>query len=187
MTIYRVVLALLMFCVPSMLWGQQATPDISGTGSTNYITKWISSTATGKSNIYQSPSTGRIGINTTSPAATFDVANGNILARGVGGFTGSGNSASVFVGDAGHGITAYRGGGLVTYGGTSISAYQASNRVFVQDSTGNVGIGTTHPKFGLDVSTTMRVSQLLLRDNSGGCTVIYADSGNIYSYFYGSC
>src|SRR5580704_2817567 len=66
---------------------------ITGTGTTNHITKWLSATKLGNSNIFDSAS-GKVGIATTSPGATLDVngsaivrdnatVNGNLTATGV--------------------------------------------------------------------------------------------------------
>ena len=177
----RITLTLTLVLLASVLAVSQATPDATGTGTTNYITRWVSATAQGNSLLYQS-STGRIGLGTTAPTTTFDVANGNALFRGIGGFKSSGNSGSVFVGDAGHGMTAYRGGGLVVHGGTSLSAYQVPNGLFLQDTTGNVGIGTTTPHSQLHVNGDGQMSRLVLSDENGGCYVYYSYNGNLYSY-----
>jgi hypothetical protein len=60
---------------------QTATPFAtpSGSGTTNFIPKWTSSSALGNSVMFQSGS--NIGIGTTSPAETLDV-NGNSIFRG---------------------------------------------------------------------------------------------------------
>src|ERR1700722_12091133 len=55
----------------------QATP--TGSGTTNFIPKWTSSSALGNSILFQSGS--NIGIGTTTPAETLDV-NGNSIFRG---------------------------------------------------------------------------------------------------------
>lgn len=53
--------------------------SITGSGTTNYITKWTSSSSLNNSVIYQS-STGNIGIGTTTPSQKLNVV-GNILAN----------------------------------------------------------------------------------------------------------
>ena len=55
----------------------QATP--TGTGTTNYVPLWTSSSALGNSLMYQAG--GKIGIGTTTPTETLDV-NGNSIFRG---------------------------------------------------------------------------------------------------------
>jgi hypothetical protein len=58
--------------------------SVSGSGTTDYIPLWTSSSALGDSLLFQtgSGSTGRIGINTLTPAATLDV-NGGLTVRGL--------------------------------------------------------------------------------------------------------
>src|SRR5579863_2753065 len=71
----------------------QAVAGISGSGTANHITKWLSASKLGNSNIFESAS-GEVGIATTSPGATLDVdgsaivrdsatVNGNLTATGV--------------------------------------------------------------------------------------------------------
>ncbi len=68
-------------------------PAISGSGTTGHITKWLSASKLGNSNIFDSAS-GEVGIATTSPGAALDVngsaivrdnatVNGNLTATGV--------------------------------------------------------------------------------------------------------
>jgi len=60
------------------------TPALSGTGTTDFLPLWTNSTGTlGNSVLFQSGtgSTGKIGINSTTPASTLDV-NGTVTARG---------------------------------------------------------------------------------------------------------
>ncbi|HTT66387.1 MAG TPA: hypothetical protein VMG35_31260, partial [Bryobacteraceae bacterium] len=64
----------------------QATPNLSGTGSAGRIAVWKNSTTIGSSVISQS--SGSIGINTKSPAATLEV-NGNAQVDGNISFSGS--------------------------------------------------------------------------------------------------
>jgi hypothetical protein len=153
------------------------TPDATGTGTTNYITRWLTATSQGNSLIYQNPTSNRIGIGTTNPAVTFDVANGNLMARGVGGFKTAGQTAFLYLGDLAHSVRAIRSPGSGG-GGTSLSAYQASNMLFLQDFTGNVGIGTTSPGYELDVHGRLHANYLVMPDHSsGGCVYIYVSGG----------
>jgi hypothetical protein len=58
----------------------QAVAGIIGNGTANHITKWLSPTKLGNSNIFDG-SAGNVGIATTAPTATFDV-NGTARVRG---------------------------------------------------------------------------------------------------------
>jgi hypothetical protein len=98
--------------VPSRLAAQ-----ITGSGTTNFIPKWTGSTTLGNSNIFQ---TGvKVGIRTTSPAATLDALGPNATTGGTAALTvfraigGKGGSFSVqTLGKAG------TGGGLQLSSGT---------------------------------------------------------------------
>ncbi|MGA7380795.1 MAG: tail fiber domain-containing protein [Terriglobales bacterium] len=58
------------------------TAVVSGSGTSDFIPLWITSTNLGNSILFQSSGgTASIGINTTTPAATLDV-NGSVIARG---------------------------------------------------------------------------------------------------------
>src|SRR5271156_1188635 len=58
---------------------QLAASAITGSGTANHITKWLSATKLGNSNIFDG-SSGKVGIATTSPGATLDV-NGTAVIR----------------------------------------------------------------------------------------------------------
>jgi len=51
---------------------QQQLPPVTGTGTTDHITKWLSTTKIGNSGIFESGA-GNVGIATTSPAAKLDL------------------------------------------------------------------------------------------------------------------
>jgi hypothetical protein len=67
--------------------GSAVLPAISGSGTTNYIPIWTSSSALGNSKLYQTG--GHVGIGTTTPAYTLDVAGhiNSSLDYRIGGFT----------------------------------------------------------------------------------------------------
>jgi hypothetical protein len=181
----RFTLALTLLFATTLTFAQ-ASPDATGSGTANYITRWLTATSQGTSKIYQN-SSGWIGINTTTPKVTLDINSGNFIARGLGNFAGNGNSASLYAGDTSHGLTAYRSGGIVT-GGTSLSAYKAANGVFLQDTTGNVGIGTTSPHNLLHVNGNVQAYGLVLYDYYGGqCAVYNSYNGSLQFSNYTSC
>ena len=94
---------------------------------------------------------GKAGIGTTTPAEKLDV-KGNAVIRGEN-FTDFGETAKVCVGDTSHYMKAVFGGGL------RIGTYQANDAIALQESTGNVGIGTTTPaakRFATTYSNNIR-------------------------------
>ena len=73
---------------------------ISGSGTTNYIPRWTSSTALGNSNIFQNATNKDIGIGTTTPTATLDV-KGNVVFTGNLSDTGNITSTGAITGKTG--------------------------------------------------------------------------------------
>jgi hypothetical protein len=102
---------------------------ITGTGTTNHITKWLSPTKLGNSNIFDG-SAGRVGIATTSPSATLDV-NGTAVIRSnatVDGTLGAGPITATSSSSGGTGIFANAGSsggsnGIIAEGATGVAAY----------------------------------------------------------------
>lgn len=137
---------------------------MSGTGSSNYITKWTGSTALGSSNIYNDGSS--VGINTTTPEAALEI-NGNAIASSP---TNSKHLAT----------KGYVDSAVAT---TSNSLWKLnSNDLYASSTNWNVGIGTTSPLAKLDVDGSLSVrgsvafsgplyinggSRLLMVDNAG--------------------
>lgn len=115
---------------------------VDGSGTANYITRWVDTDTITTSSIYETG--GNIGIGTTSPSAKLEVAGGgNIATFGSAGsgqdnyikFQGSSNAFDVGTTSAGY-------WGIADSG----VAYR-----FVVTQAGNVGIGTTTPAYKLSV------------------------------------
>ena len=107
----------------------QAVAGITGTGTANHITKWLSPTKLGNSNIFDG-STGSVGIATTAPTATLDV-NGTARVRGnatVNGSLGAGPITASSSSSGGTGVFANAGSstasnGVIAYGATGVAGY----------------------------------------------------------------
>jgi trimeric autotransporter adhesin len=84
----------------------QAVAGITGSGTANHITKWLSPTKLGNSNIFDGA--GNVGIATTSPGATLDV-NGSAIVRDNATVNGSLNVNSVNANTTVDGLTALFG------------------------------------------------------------------------------
>jgi len=139
------------------------TNPVTGTGTTNYITKWTSSSAVGNSQIFDNGT--NVGIGTSSPNNLLEVytsvlglsnpfritnAFGAIGANVEMMMSSAGNSAGVRLrceapGGSNQDFSLYV---------TSANTLRSTPSIFVQGSSGNVGIGTSSPATQLDVRGT---------------------------------
>jgi len=135
----------------------QPSSAITGTGTTNHVTKWVSATKLGNSNIFDGPS-GNVGIATTAPTAPLDV-NGAARIRGnatVNGSLTAGPITATSTSSGGTGVFANAGSssasnGVIAYGATGVAGYTTvagsialfGNAGSSTGSNGVVGYGAT--------------------------------------------
>src|SRR5580700_7645355 len=149
----------------------RAVAGITGGGTANHITKWLSATKLGNSNIFDSGS-GNVGIATTSPGATLDV-NGTAVIRSnatVNGSLGAGPITATSTSSGGTGVFANAGSstssnGVIAEGATGVAAYTTvagsialygdagnstgSNGVVAYGATGMAGYATVNGSIGV--------------------------------------
>jgi hypothetical protein len=149
----------------------QAIAGITGSGTANHITKWLSATKLGNSNIFDG-SSGKVGIGTTSPGATLDV-NGSAVIRSnatVNGTLGAGPITATSSSSGGTGLFANAGSstasnGVIAEGATGVAAYTTvagsialygdagsttgSNGVVAYGATGMAGYATVNGSIGV--------------------------------------
>jgi hypothetical protein len=162
-----------------------ADTKLSGTGTSNYIAKYIGSGPLGNSTIYES--SGSVGIGTTSPSTRLSL----------GTFWNSGTETvgiNLSEGSVSGGLPAYGIGfgpasieGYVTYrSGTSNSAvfghkFIINNaEVMRVRGDGNVGIGIINPTYKLDVAGNARLTSNLFIQGTmaNGSAIAYFDNNN---------
>jgi len=90
---------------------------------------------------------GNVGVGTSAPTQKLEVDLGNAMVKGLNNFKKNGDTAALYVGDTNHPVEALYNSGL------AIGAYRVPNAFFIQDTTGNVGIGTTAPTAALTAIT----------------------------------
>jgi hypothetical protein len=112
---------------------------ISGSGKANYVTKWVSATKLGDSNIFDAAS-GKVGIATASPGATLDV-NGSAIVRDNATVTGNLTVGSVDASTSVEGLTALFGSSNSGIGAVGIS--NGTDGVLGQGLIGVEGQGNT--------------------------------------------
>jgi hypothetical protein len=125
------------------------TNPTTGTGTTNYVTKWTGASTLGNSTIFDNGT--NVGIGTASPARKLDVNGTSIFRDFTSVFAGAGNVISniTWLG-ADNGIMSIYTGGTATV--------QLNSSGVSYFNGGNVGIGTTSPAYKLDVNGNVRVT-----------------------------
>ena len=98
---------------------------------------------------------GKVGIGTSAPQFNLDLNSGDAIVRGADNFQKSPDTANFYLGDTSHGIQATYGGGI------AINTFQKSNALFIQDGSGNVGIGTTKPAQQFEVNGSAVIDNAL--------------------------
>jgi len=123
--------------------------DLSGNGTTNYVAKWLSSSNLGSGILYDDGS--KVGIGRTNPTAKVDVwQSDGIVARFVG--DGYGASSNTYLGIKDSSANVFWLLQASDNGTFSIHQDGAGERITIDNTNGNVGIGTTSPGQKLDIS-----------------------------------
>jgi len=155
---------------------------VDGSGTTNYVTKWLDADTIGNSQIFDNGS--GVGIGTTSP-------NYTTAGRGVLDINGSSQSMlALSVGGVGKSFLFYTGTDLLVSNESNgaIKFNTNGSEKAIITSSGNVGIGTTTPQAKLDVNGTLNVGSLssgsnavisLANNASGGTRNIYYKSSDV--------
>lgn len=107
---------------------------------------------------------GGVGIGTTSPQQALHVV-GDAVVQGTN-FTASGHTASLLLGDANHTVRSVYAGGL------RLGVWPYPDALVIQDSSGNVGIGTSGPGQKLEVNGRIRMSTW----TADGTTAVYKNA-----------
>ncbi len=153
-------------------WSSENSTGVSGVSTTaNYIPKYNSSNVVGNSVIYQTPSTNRIGINTTSPGYTFEV-NGDISVVGSGNsFRGVGsgitqiNANNITTGNLALGQLSNGTPGHVLVGGTTNPVYLNPNQLTVGTSSYSTN-SLNSVNLSLTYSTVSSTNYLAMFENT---------------------
>jgi hypothetical protein len=148
---------------------------VTGTGTTNYVTKWTSSSAVGSSVIYDDGT--NIGVGTTTPGYKLDV-------NGTGRFTGTTNQITAYY-DASNYMQLQHNSISVANTALLFNVNSAERMRLL--STGNLLIGTTTDGgYKLDVNGTTRTKNDFLNlDNSSNVRFKITDNtatGNVYTF-----
>ena len=139
---------------------------VNGTGTANYVTKWIDGDTIGNSVIYDDGT--NVGIGTNSPNAKLRVTN-----------TIASVTPFIAAGVAGYITVDNLGSGENYYGADSFHSFATSNAERMRiDSNGNVGIGTSSPAVIGAGNTSLTVA-----GSAGGGTQVKGSSvtGEIYA------
>jgi hypothetical protein len=159
------------------------TNPVTGTGTTNYVTKWTSGSAVGSSLIFDNGT--NVGIGTASPSSILHLSSA------------SGNGTVVrFTSTSTNGKTYGIGSNFVSGAGEfAIYDYTAGAQRFFINTSGNIGIGTTTPSYNLHIkgadygimaidTTGSYNSQLRFHINGSILSAITASSSDSSLQFY---
>jgi len=149
----RRAVSLLVFLAIAMTTAFAVTP--TGSGTTNYMAKWTSSTNLGSSAICQSVTGGSIGLGTCTPSQKLHVV-GNAIVTGPS-FSLTGQTAVLYLGNTNQSLKAVYGQGLV------IGVYQQPNAIKVNNGGGTVFAVTAQFLGGVKFAdgTTQSTAQLV--------------------------
>jgi hypothetical protein len=114
---------------------------------------------------------GNVGIGTLSQSLVhrLQVDGGNVLIRGKANFAANNDEAYLFLGDQNHYIKSTFGSGI------TINSRNVSNGIFLQQSTGNVGINTSAPLHKLHVQDgAVMISGAV--PGAGGPMILFSDN-----------
>ena len=127
----------------------QAVPTgtVTGSGTTNYVSKWSSSTSLGDSLIYDNGA--NVGINTNTPGTLLQVKGNGVNMISLQYAADGGSAGYGFYNSAGTELWSIGGGRFVAQDALEFSR-QGSLKLLI-NSAGNVGIGTTSPTAKLTV------------------------------------
>ena len=126
----------------AFVWADSTDTDFASTGDNQFLIR----------------ASGGVGINTTTPFATLDVAGGDALVRGPGNFI-PGTDARLNLGDGNNYVRAVWGEGLRLGVWDGVDALAVNNG-------GTVGIGTTSPGARLHVASAGGQAQLFLEQTA---------------------
>ena len=126
---------------------------LTGSGSTNYITKWTGSNSLGNSQIYDNGT--NVGIGTTGPGEKLQVV-GNIK---LGGTEGDIKDVNAIIGYNDLYLKSNSAENAPVYiAGSQLSVFSGGTERFRITSGGNVGIGTTGPGAKLEVAGQVKIT-----------------------------
>jgi hypothetical protein len=156
-------------------WSDLDSGTITGSGTTNYIPKFTSSSAIGNSQIFDNGTS--VGINTITPSSSY-----RLDVSGNGRFVTTNNSEIRFINYGGSSSKIQGSSGTLAIDGSNVVSFEIASSEGMRLTSTGLGIGTSSPAEKLDVYDNSASNVSIKVGNTSGALQLLQGNGAAYLY-----